>query len=138
MPDITEDDVYRASTQYRLWSFTRQSLASLRTTTNAIAAEAVRAAIKNVHHQKTKINGDEQDDDVAVKVDCLTVEEEQRILGYYCFKTMQFADHCQFGTTVKVWSRALILTKPAANMGLSTSRPQPSNTSSVSTSPIPP
>ncbi|KAK4692297.1 cyclin H, partial [Lecanoromycetidae sp. Uapishka_2] len=47
MPSITEDDIYRASTQYRLWSYTQASLASLRATTNAGAAEGVRAAIKS-------------------------------------------------------------------------------------------
>jgi len=108
MPDITENDVYRASTQYRLWSFTRESLVSLRSTTNATAAEGVRAAIKNVRSQKTKIDAKEQDQSTEVEVDCLTVEEEQRMVGYYCFKTMQFADHFKFGTNVKVFHGALV------------------------------
>lgn len=108
MPDVTEDDVYRASTQYRLWSFTRESLASLRSTTNATAAEGVRAAITNVRSQKVETDATEHDEDAPVEVDCLTVEEEQRMVGYYCFKTMEFADHFKFGTYVKVTHSALV------------------------------
>lgn len=102
MPHITEDDLYRASTQYRSWSFTRDALASLRATTNAGAAEGVRAAIQNVRIQKAKADTSEQGNAATAEVDCLSVEEEQRLVGYYCFKTMQFADHYKFGTNVKV------------------------------------
>jgi cyclin H len=102
MPDVTEDDIYRASTQYRLWSFTGEALASLRSTTNATAAEGVRAAIKNVRSLQANTDAMERGNDRPVEVDCLTVEEEQRMVGYYCFKTMQFADHFKLGTYVKV------------------------------------
>jgi hypothetical protein len=33
--------IYRASSQYRLWSYTEPSLQSLRATTNAVASERV-------------------------------------------------------------------------------------------------
>jgi cyclin H len=42
----TEDEIYRASTQYRLWNFTPEKLTDLRAKTNAIAKEHVRAAIQ--------------------------------------------------------------------------------------------
>ena len=96
MPTLTEDDIYRSSTQYRLWSFTTDSLTSLRATTNATATEGVRAAIQNLRSQKT----DGQPE--AVEVDCLTVDEEQRLVEYYCLKTMQFADFSHLSTNVKV------------------------------------
>ncbi|KLJ05658.1 cyclin H, partial [Blastomyces silverae] len=43
---MLEDDIYRASSQYRLWSFTEESLRSIRDNTNAVASERVRAAIR--------------------------------------------------------------------------------------------
>ena len=104
MAQMTEDDIYRASTQFRFWSFTRESLASLRSTTNASAAAAVRAAIKSQHAvRKTGKNGsNDSEPDVPREVDCLTVEEEQKLVGFYCIKLMQFADFCEFPTNVKV------------------------------------
>ena len=99
MPTLTEDDLYRASTQYRLWSFTSESLTSLRSTTNATAADGVRAAIHNLHSQKAdSSNGGP----TPAEVDCLTVEEEQKLVGYYCFKMMGIADSSKFPTNVKV------------------------------------
>ncbi len=116
MATMTEDELYRASTQYRLWSFTPESLVSLRHSTNAIASQRVRAAIKRARASasKTASNGsgggeksNEQDPpDGATKnekeVECLTVEEEQKLVGYYCVKCMGLADFCSFPTNVKV------------------------------------
>lgn len=107
MAQMTEDDIYRTCTQYRLWSFTRESLASLRSTTNASAADGVRAAIHNqrtgqVGSVTTKEGSNDKPSDPAKEVDCLTVEEEQRLVGFYCVKAMQFADFCEFPTNVKV------------------------------------
>ena len=102
MPQLTEDDLYRASSQYRLWSFTTESLASLRSTTNANAAEGVRAAINNDCSQNTNPESEAQDDTVEAEVDCLTVEEEQRLVSYYSLRTMQLADFSKFPTLVKV------------------------------------
>ena len=99
MATLTEDDIYRKSTQYRLWAFTIESLASLRRTTNSLATESVRAAIKS--SQMTNGHGDTTEKEV----DCLTVEEEQKLVGFYCVKAMQFADFCDFPTNVKVRSR---------------------------------
>ena len=107
MAQMTEDDIYRTSTQYRLWSFTRESLASLRSTTNASAADGVRAAIHNqltgqAGSVTTNKGSTDKTSDPAKEVDCLTVEEEQRLVGFYCVKAMQFADFCEFPTNVKV------------------------------------
>ena len=107
MTQMSEDDLYRTSTQYRLWSFTRESLASLRSTTNASAAAGVRAAIQS--QRASQATSDTAHDEKSSKrpdptkeVDCLTVEEEQKLVGFYCVKAMQFADFCEFPTNVKV------------------------------------
>ena len=107
MAQMTEDDIYRTSTQYRLWSFTREALASLRSATNASASDGVRAAIRSQRTaqdraEAAKKGNSEEVADTAKEVDCLTVEEEQKLVGFYCVKAMQFADFCEFPTNVKV------------------------------------
>lgn len=97
MATLTEDDIYRTSTQYRLWSFTLESLASLRAATNSLATESVKAAIRN-----SQI-GNEADNAAEKEIDCLTIEEEQKLVGFYCVKAMQVADFCEFPTNVKVY-----------------------------------
>ena len=101
---MAEDDIYRTSTQYRIWSFTQESLASLRSSTNSSAAESVRAAVHKLHSIKSAgKDGDEAQDGQSVReVDRLTVEEEQKLVGFYCVRAMQFADFCEFPTNVKV------------------------------------
>lgn len=118
---MTEDEIYRTSTQYRLWSFTPESLHSLRSTTNSLAAEGVRTAIRTAADSSkaaakadtNEINSDGLDSPLLPsaqaprapqQVDCLTVGEEQKLVGFYCLKAMEFADFCDFPTNVKVYS----------------------------------
>ncbi|KAL9028265.1 MAG: hypothetical protein Q9180_007192 [Flavoplaca navasiana] len=99
---MTEDDIYRTSTQYRLWSFTPESLASLRATTNAAAAQSVRAAVRNLQtsaEQKSKDQDGSKES--GLEVDCLTIEEEQKIVSFYCLQTIEFVDFCEYPTNVK-------------------------------------
>ena len=101
---MTEDEIYRTSTQYRMWSFTPESLASLRSTTNALAAEGVKAAVqsKRAAVEQDENGGGSKTPTSVFEADCLTVEEEQRLVGYYCMKTMDFAGFCEFPTNVMV------------------------------------
>lgn len=118
---MTEDEIYRTSTQYRLWSFTLKSLHSLRSTTNSLAAEGVLTAIRtaadsgkavakadpkeaNSDGVKSSLPSLVQASQALQEVDCLTVEEEQKLVGFYCIKAMEFADFCDFPTNVKVYS----------------------------------
>ena len=93
MAILNEDEIYQSSTQYRLWAFTPAALTSMRATTNALAVKGVRAAIA----AKQGV-GDVED----MNVDCLTVDEEQKLVGFYYVKAMQLADFCEFPTNVKV------------------------------------
>ena len=101
---MTEDEVYRTSSQFRLWSFTEANLAELRATTNAGAAESVRAAIKSLRHAQASngTDGASNGPYVAIDIDCLTVEEEQKLVQFYCLKAIEFSDFCQYPTVVKV------------------------------------
>ncbi|KAL9129703.1 MAG: hypothetical protein Q9217_001906 [Psora testacea] len=101
MAALSEDDIYRTSTQYRLWAFNPESLASSRSTTNSLAADRVRAAMRCVREQKVADDGSNTESGDAAMVDCLTVDEEQKLVGFYCIKAMQLADFCDFPTNVK-------------------------------------
>lgn len=135
---MAEDDIYRTSTQYRLWSFTQESLASLRSSTNSSAADSVRAAVQKLH--SVKVAGKDADEagdrHPSREVDCLTVEEEQKLVGFYCVRAMQFADFCEFPTNVKVY--LIRLSARSAIDHYYNARLPLSNTSSASTSTIPP
>jgi cyclin H len=96
---MTEDAAYRASTQYKLWSFTPAQLSTFRASTNSLAASRVRAAIKRAREAQ-KLNGEDVGEEK--EVDCLTVSEEEKLVGYYCGKTMELADLFEFPTNVKV------------------------------------
>lgn len=121
---MTEDEIYRTSTQYRLWSFTPKSLHSLRSTTNSLAAKGVLTAIctaadsgkavAKADPKEANSNGVKSSPTPLVQapqalqeVDCLTVEEEQKLVGFYCIKAMEFADFCDFPTNVKVNSSTI-------------------------------
>ena len=94
----TEDASYRASTQFRLWSFTADSLTRLRAKTNASAAERVREAVVR---STAAANGNSTDAAVP-SIECLTVSEERKLVGYYCIKVMDLAEFLKFPTAVKV------------------------------------
>jgi hypothetical protein len=127
--NMDEDDIYRTSTQYRLWSFTTDTLESMRATTNALAAQRVRDAVHRVHMQKNGANGAQ-----IPEVDTLTAEEELKLVGYYCQKAMELADICEFPTNVKVPSPH----HPPSFYNTDARRPLQSSTLNASTSPTPP
>ncbi len=144
---MTEDEIYRTSTQYRLWSFTPESLASLRSTTNATAADGVKAAIRALDAAKAESNLAENGGKDGApasergeirEVDCLTVEEEQKLVGFYCMKTIEFADFCEFPTNVKVSSRSPFCLSCGRLMNAYSARQQQSNSSNDSTFPTRP
>ena len=96
---INEDELFRSSSQYRLWTFTPEKLAALRAETNRFAANQVREAIKR-HRSKTAANGangsatpqngtprhtngDASNTSEGKEVECLSVDEEQKLVAYY-------------------------------------------------------
>jgi len=112
---MSEDERYRTSTQYRLWSFSPSSLRSLRETTNRIAADRVREAVRRAREAQAQAqaissnenseaeNGKSASDALPEgEVDCLTAEEELKLLRHYCRQTIQLSDHLQVPLDVKV------------------------------------
>lgn len=95
---MIEDDIYRASSQFRLWSYTETSLRSLRTATNQIASDRVRAALRRARERHLSsaaaAHGASQPDSVKEEkdIECLTPEEELVLVRYYCEKTVELGD----------------------------------------------
>lgn len=104
---MIEDDSYRASSQYRYWSYTKESLSRIRHNTNDLASERVRAAFRRA--QRTAANGaadanadtdadhgqKRQSSSIAedlVEVQTLTVDEELKIVEWGCQKIMDMGE----------------------------------------------
>ena len=51
---LSEDDLYRTSTQYKAWSFTKQQLAAQRLKTNLQATERVKANVARQGAQRAQ------------------------------------------------------------------------------------
>ncbi|KMU79247.1 hypothetical protein CISG_07678 [Coccidioides immitis RMSCC 3703] len=95
---MLEDDIYRTSTQYRLWSFTKESLNSIRENTNSLASVRVRDAIRRAQEARratsTPGGSDEPDSKTNTpagpesEIECLTPEDElelaHRLFQIFC------------------------------------------------------
>jgi len=108
---MSEDERYRTSTQFRLWSFTPTSLLAQRTQTNQNAATRVRAAVHRIREMRARStdtpdpeNGDSRILVPEGDVDCLTVEEEQKLIAFYCRQALDLGNFLDLGTDVKVRS----------------------------------
>ena len=100
---MIEDDIYRTSSQFRLWSYTESSLQSLRAKTNAIASERVRAALRRARENRPSTtpsaaetpqpgSGEKIAKSDEKEIECLTPEEELVLVRYYCEKTLELGE----------------------------------------------
>ena len=114
---LTEDDLYRNSTQFRNWSFTSQQLAAQRLTTNIQATERVKANVARQRAQRAQQvesdslssgveNGSGANTPNALssdrEVDCLTADEELKIVDEFCERAIKLGEHCRFPFEVTV------------------------------------
>jgi cyclin H len=131
---MSEDERYRTSTQLRLWSFTPSALHALRETTNLNAANRVRAAVQRLREARAASSAEtsEAENGRATsalpegEVDCLTIDEELKLVASYCRQTIQLGDHLKVPTDVKV--RAFFLTLSSKTDCCNLKRQQQSNT----------
>lgn len=84
---MIEDDGYRASSQYRLWSFTQEQLHTQRSETNRIASDKVHRAFSRA--RLTESNGNNETTSTHPTIDTLTVDEEQQIVRWGCEKILE-------------------------------------------------
>ena len=113
---LTEDEIYRSSTQFRIWSYTADALASLRSSTNVTASQRVKAAVRrhrearkesasNSEAEKTGAeNGATPTAILEKEVDCLTLEEEQKVVDAYCKQAIRLGEFFNFPINVIVSS----------------------------------
>ncbi|KAJ5805886.1 uncharacterized protein N7503_003488 [Penicillium pulvis] len=100
---MIEDDIYRTSSQFRLWSYTESSLSALREKTNIIASGRVRAALQRARSTQQSAtpsatgtpqpgSDGETKKPTEKEIECLTPEEELVLVRYYCEKTLELGD----------------------------------------------
>jgi cyclin H len=108
---VTEDDLYRSTTQFKHWSFTAQQLAEQRLKTNIQASERVKANVARQRAQRAQQsdndgtnsgieNGSGANTPNPVisgrEVDCLTADEEMKIVDDFCERAIKLGTHCGF------------------------------------------
>ncbi|KAF2112010.1 cyclin-like protein [Lophiotrema nucula] len=111
---LTEDDLYRTSTQYKHWSFTPAQLADQRKTTNISASERVKQNVARKRAAKAfdtptaSDNGSGVDTNgantplrtVDREVNCLTVAEEKKLVDTFCERALELGTFLNFPTEV--------------------------------------
>ncbi|CAK97385.1 uncharacterized protein An17g00250, partial [Aspergillus niger] len=101
---MIEDEIYRSSSQFRLWSFTEASLKQLRATTNSVASDRVRAALRRAQEARrsatssttgTPAPGSDAENKATEEkqIECLTPEEEQQVVDYYSEQIIQLGEN---------------------------------------------
>lgn len=81
--NLTEDDIYRTSTQYRLWSYTPSTLERIRADTNASASKRVVEAINRHRTAANDASSDTSSSQAHPEIDCLTPAEAHLLLTHY-------------------------------------------------------
>ena len=102
---LTEDDIYRTSSQFRVWSFSPESLAERRRKTHEIAIERIERQRNKGNANGASING-ENGQSHEDTLDYLTEEEELRLVQRYCDMIRATNDHLGWPANVKVRTRA--------------------------------
>ncbi|KAA8625229.1 cyclin ccl1 [Pyrenophora tritici-repentis] len=119
---LSEDDLYRTSTQYRNWSFTATQLAAQRLKINLQATGRVKANLARVRAQRAHdvVDGDGTGSGVdkengsgtsgtntpnagmqsVTEVNCLTAEEELKIVDEFCERAIALGSHYSFPLSV--------------------------------------
>lgn len=101
---LSEDDIYRTSTQYRLWSFSPESLGALRKQTHDLAIARARqyAGERVVQNGDTAMNGAPNGEAGDGRIDRLSETEELRLVQRYCDQIRSTSDHFKWPVNVKV------------------------------------
>ena len=94
---LTEDDIYRTSSQFRVWSFSPESLAARRAKTHEIAIERIER-----QRNKGALSGDQSGRQNAEKLEYLTEHEELRLVQKYCDMIRATNDNLSWPANVKV------------------------------------
>ncbi|CAL9735690.1 cyclin Ccl1p [Monosporozyma servazzii] len=97
---ITDDDLYRHSSQYRFWSFTEDSLKEKRIEINENATVKVKELLANFIESKKDTLSERELQAIQSKATPLTYEEELKLVGFYAKKVQVIAQHLNLPTEV--------------------------------------
>lgn len=82
----SEDQRYRQSSQYRLWSFTPSSLQDLRTKTNSLAKQQIASRISSEQNPSPEF---------------LTADEEARLVRFFTIELIRAAQFCELPAEIR-------------------------------------
>jgi cyclin H len=113
---LTEDDIYRTSTQYEHWSFTSKQLADQRRQTNIQASERVKLAVarqraaraqnaestNTSESERASASGGNTPVPLDREVNCLSVAEEKKLVDTFCEKALELGGFMKFPIEVTV------------------------------------
>lgn len=96
---VTDDDLYRHSSQYRLWSFTPERLTQMRHETNARARTKIEQDLRAFRDMNPDLSAEELAgiDEKAVPV---SAEEEILLVNYFARMLLSFANKMNLPTEV--------------------------------------
>lgn len=97
---ITDDDLYRNSSQYRMWSYTADHLREKRSETCQRATEVVNRKLEefvNTHQDELT---EEDMKILKLKASPLTMDEELKLINFYSKKVQVIAQHLNLPTEV--------------------------------------
>ncbi|QHS76751.1 TFIIH complex kinase subunit CCL1 [Saccharomyces paradoxus] len=95
---ISDDDLYRHSSQYRMWSYTRDQLQEKRIDTNARAIAYIEENL--LKFRETHDLTEEEIKVLEAKAIPLTMEEELDLVNFYAKKVQVIAQHLNLPTEV--------------------------------------
>ncbi|EGV65404.1 hypothetical protein PSN45_002429 [Yamadazyma tenuis] len=109
---VSTDDLYRRSTQFKLWSFTKDELETIRKSSNEKGKTYANAKFDKVYERIkaeqtdifSKYGGAELSKNVLV--DLITLQEERKYLNFYSKNIIQAANFFQMPTQVKASAMA--------------------------------
>ncbi|CAI4053451.1 hypothetical protein N7582_005726 [Saccharomyces uvarum] len=95
---ISDDDLYRHSSQYRMWSYTREQLEEKRVDTNSRAVASIEEDLLKFRETHNLI--EEEVKILEAKAIPLTMEEELSLVNFYAKKVQVIAQHLNLPTEV--------------------------------------
>lgn len=97
---LSDDDLFRHSSQYRFWSFTPEQLEQKRIEVNAQAVSSTEEDLRNfVADTQTALN-EEEIKIIEEKAVPVTMEEEMKLVNFYTKKVQVIAQHLNLPTEI--------------------------------------
>ncbi|SCU79062.1 LAMI_0A07162g1_1 [Lachancea mirantina] len=96
---VSDDDLYRHSSQYRMWSFTPEQLAQKRVEINARAATVLETRVRSFLEQNPDLGSDEVAA-ITEKAVPVTADEEVLLVNYFARMLLTFATKMNLPTEV--------------------------------------